>query len=513
MVVPTDTLAESDGPLLEVVQVGPLAVDTKIFAAIALFAVANTALINMIMASRLRLRDGAPGDRPVGARPGRRRPRHAAGWRSSSRRCSRSSSSSTGDLATLADMTVLLLLLVFAVVNVCVLVLRRDPVDHDHFRIPTWVPIFGFFISFAVMTTKDLDIFARAGVLLVIGVALYGVERAAHRAAGPVPDGGAGGVEGVARRHVPVEAREAYVAETALRGEPCGGHGERVGSFSPVSLRTLAARRASAASTGIVSMSSCVSICVTRSSTPDRIGPMRISARLTAHSHRRMPGAVALVHPRDRLFVVGVVAVEEADEDVAVEDDYAHPRRTSSRYPSGKTSQSRLPACWSMSSRVRTSSTRPGPTARMRRSSPAVSPASRMTSAGMVIWFFRDTALMCFTVSPSGKAMSGPIVTKSSHSLVVDAESYLPFEPRHEDQQRLRAVLRQALGELAVRDGDVLHARLGGAGALPLPVADPDAGFAHWERERTVALIPATRLAATGCALGLEPVRRPVRRR
>jgi hypothetical protein len=161
-----------------------------------------------------------------------------------------------------------------------------------------------------------------------------------------------------------------------------------------------------------------------------------------------------------------------------------------------------------------------------------------MTSAGMVIWFFRDTALMCFTVSPSGKAMSGPIVTKSSHSLVVDAERYVPFEPRHEVQKRLRAVLRQELGELVVRDGDVLHARLSG----PLPIntdvenallynvggfgdlmssgvrfelgdeptagsvryryesADPDAGFAHWERGRTVALVPATRLTATECA-------------
>src|SRR6185312_8283372 len=53
MVVPIDTLAGSDGPLLEVVQVGPLAVNTKIFAAIALVAVSNTALINMIMASRI----------------------------------------------------------------------------------------------------------------------------------------------------------------------------------------------------------------------------------------------------------------------------------------------------------------------------------------------------------------------------------------------------------------------------------------------------------------------------
>ncbi|MBA3300410.1 MAG: hypothetical protein H0T15_00950 [Thermoleophilaceae bacterium] len=49
MLVPAETLAGSDGPLLEVVQVGPLAVNTKFFAAIALLAVANTALINMIM--------------------------------------------------------------------------------------------------------------------------------------------------------------------------------------------------------------------------------------------------------------------------------------------------------------------------------------------------------------------------------------------------------------------------------------------------------------------------------
>src|SRR5699024_1674531 len=53
MVVPTARLTDSSGPLLEVVKVGPLAVDTKIFSAIALFAIANGALINLIMASRL----------------------------------------------------------------------------------------------------------------------------------------------------------------------------------------------------------------------------------------------------------------------------------------------------------------------------------------------------------------------------------------------------------------------------------------------------------------------------
>ena len=53
MAVPTDTLAGSDGPLLEVVQLGPLAINTKVFSAIALFALVNGALINMVMASRL----------------------------------------------------------------------------------------------------------------------------------------------------------------------------------------------------------------------------------------------------------------------------------------------------------------------------------------------------------------------------------------------------------------------------------------------------------------------------
>ena len=53
MAVPVDTLSESDGPLLEVVQLGPLAINTKVFSAIALFALTNGALINMIMASRL----------------------------------------------------------------------------------------------------------------------------------------------------------------------------------------------------------------------------------------------------------------------------------------------------------------------------------------------------------------------------------------------------------------------------------------------------------------------------
>ena len=52
-VVPTDRLVSSDGPLLEVVRTEPLKLPTKLFSAIALCALANGALINMIMASRI----------------------------------------------------------------------------------------------------------------------------------------------------------------------------------------------------------------------------------------------------------------------------------------------------------------------------------------------------------------------------------------------------------------------------------------------------------------------------
>ena len=53
MVVPTAQLAESSGPLLEVVERAPFAIPPKLFALIALIAVSNGALINLIMASRV----------------------------------------------------------------------------------------------------------------------------------------------------------------------------------------------------------------------------------------------------------------------------------------------------------------------------------------------------------------------------------------------------------------------------------------------------------------------------
>jgi len=77
------------------------------------------------------------------------------------------------DLEKLADTTVALLVIVFAVVNATVLYLRRDRVDHEHFRIPSVFPVLGVGVSIALLTQIEAETFARAGILVGIGVALW----------------------------------------------------------------------------------------------------------------------------------------------------------------------------------------------------------------------------------------------------------------------------------------------------------------------------------------------------
>ena len=179
MAVPTERLAGSSGPLLEVVQLGPLSLSTEFFSAIALFALANGALINMIMASRVLY--GMSREGIVPARfadvSGRQTPWVAIVATTAVAMVLIAS----GDIAELADTTVLLLLFVFTAVNIAALVLRRDPVDHAHFRAPTVVPLIGAGVSVALMTTKDAEVFARAGALLLVGVALWALDRIVAR--------------------------------------------------------------------------------------------------------------------------------------------------------------------------------------------------------------------------------------------------------------------------------------------------------------------------------------------
>jgi basic amino acid/polyamine antiporter, APA family len=181
MAVPTERLEASSGALLEVVQIGPLSVPTKVFSAIGLMALANGALINMIMASRL-LYGMAKEDvllSSFGRLSRRKTPAVAIAFTT----LIAAGLILTGDLGALADTTVLLLLGVFIAVNVSALLLRQDRVDHDHFKVPFVLPLLGIAACAVVMTQVEGETWLRAGALLCLGLGLWAIQRIAVRAA------------------------------------------------------------------------------------------------------------------------------------------------------------------------------------------------------------------------------------------------------------------------------------------------------------------------------------------
>jgi APA family basic amino acid/polyamine antiporter len=89
----------------------------------------------------------------------------------------------TGNLGELADTTVALLLVVFAITNSSVLRLRHDEVDGEYRRTPRALPVVGAITSagLAGYTLVDggLAVVLRFGALLVLGAAVYVVQRLA----------------------------------------------------------------------------------------------------------------------------------------------------------------------------------------------------------------------------------------------------------------------------------------------------------------------------------------------
>jgi basic amino acid/polyamine antiporter, APA family len=183
MVVPTATLAGSSGPLLEVVKAGPIAIPTQLFAAIALLAVSNGALINMIMASRIIYGMGDQGVMPTvfsRVHPGRRTPWVSIVFTTVIALLVLIAIGRNDEaLATLGSTTVVLLLIAFVMVNIAVLVLRQDEVGHEHFRTPTIFPILGAVVAAGLLiyqAVSDISVFGLAALLLLLGAILYGVN-------------------------------------------------------------------------------------------------------------------------------------------------------------------------------------------------------------------------------------------------------------------------------------------------------------------------------------------------
>jgi amino acid transporter len=176
MLVPAaDLAAAKSGALFRVLEVGAPGFPLGLFAVIGLFAVVNSALINMLMASRLLY--GMSNERILPrvfgmVHEGRRTPWVAIAFTSAIAIILVASV----DITELGGTTALLLLAVFTIVNIAVLVLRRDKVDHDHFRAPTWSPYVGIVLCGFLATPlsgRPLQQFVLAGILLAVGAVLW----------------------------------------------------------------------------------------------------------------------------------------------------------------------------------------------------------------------------------------------------------------------------------------------------------------------------------------------------
>ena len=77
-----------------------------------------------------------------------------------------------------------LLVFVFMIVNASVLYLRRDQVDHEHFQVPSVVPVLGVGVWIALLTQIEGDAFARGGILLGIGLVLWVINELVLRRGG-----------------------------------------------------------------------------------------------------------------------------------------------------------------------------------------------------------------------------------------------------------------------------------------------------------------------------------------
>jgi basic amino acid/polyamine antiporter, APA family len=190
-VVPWAELAAAPGPITEVVRRAAPLIPPIVFTGITLFAVANTALVNYVTASRLIYGMAHQGLLPLrlGDVHAERRTPHIAIL---ALFLVAMPLALFGTIAELAAATVLLLLLVFAVVNAALFVLkRRTSEKHGYFEIPLAVPALGALVCLILVVvrvgTGDWRAPAIAGVLLLGAVLIYAAVRPKVAPAAPSP--------------------------------------------------------------------------------------------------------------------------------------------------------------------------------------------------------------------------------------------------------------------------------------------------------------------------------------
>ena len=183
-IVPIGQLSESTTPLLDVVRIGAPGVPIdSIYPFLTIIAVANTALINMLMASRLLYGMARQGVIPGFL--GKVLPERRTPWTSiifttvlgMGLILIVNNFMGKGTAAALGGTTALLLLAVFTVVNVAAIILRRDTSQehHEYFHAPKVLPYLGAITCGYLLGpwAQDVIEYQIAVILIALGVVLW----------------------------------------------------------------------------------------------------------------------------------------------------------------------------------------------------------------------------------------------------------------------------------------------------------------------------------------------------
>jgi len=172
-VMPLEQLATSGAPLLEVIRVAQWALPSSLFAVIALFAVGNTGLLNLVMASRLlygMAREGLLPEVCAKLHPRRHTPIVAIWLAFGLAACL----ALTGEVRVLAQTTGLLLLWVFTLLHAGLLLIHnKEPRPEHAFHTPNWVPLLGAPVCVFLAIQYPLGAYLRAGSVLLVAAVFY----------------------------------------------------------------------------------------------------------------------------------------------------------------------------------------------------------------------------------------------------------------------------------------------------------------------------------------------------
>jgi basic amino acid/polyamine antiporter, APA family len=178
LVVPTSQIAGSESALLTVVEEGPFPIPVLVFSAIALIAVTNTALVTLVTQARIMY--GMAREGGVPAMFGRVHVTRRTPWVAIIfTTVVVMALLLTANVERLATVTVVFLIFIYGLVCAAALKLRRERVEHQHYKAPTallWIGIVANAALLGYTVYSDPGSLKWCGGLLVLGLVLYGVN-------------------------------------------------------------------------------------------------------------------------------------------------------------------------------------------------------------------------------------------------------------------------------------------------------------------------------------------------